>query len=302
MRRTDNSETFSYLRTRAELFLVFVAFSWAVGFIMMKIAVTHVSVWHVLWIRFAIAGLTLLPFCGRISSIRVDILKVGGLLGGVLFFSFALLISGLKVTTTSNTGFLSGLSVVWVPILLRLFFGHVFSLLTITGVILSFGGTFLISGGEVSGFNLGDWLVIAGSLFIAIHIVAIDRFARDKPPIELTLIQLLTVALLSALASIFNGPLLPDSMTLESSLLVLVTAVLSTAVAFLVQTKYQARTSPTRAAVIFSIEPVLSAGLAWLILCEELSGTALLGGMLVVAGMCAVVSSGDQQEAKSQSI
>lgn len=285
-----HSKTLTNQRACAEILLLLVALSWAAGFIMMKLAVSDESVWHVLWIRFAVACLIILPFCRRHLLTGIRLLLTGALLGIILFFSFALLISGLKVTTTSNTGFLSGLSVVWVPAILHIVFKQGISSRTIAGIGLSLGGIFLLSGGQLASFNQGDWLVIAGSLFIAIHIIAIDKLAHDKPPAELTLIQLLTVTTLSALASITNGPLLPDAMPLRFTTLVSATAILSTAVAFLVQTKFQAYTSPTRAAVIFSIEPVLSASLAWLILGEQIGTPALLGGLLVVVGMCSVES------------
>ncbi|WP_254444086.1 EamA family transporter [Klebsiella oxytoca] len=84
----------------------------------MKQAVNEHPVLMVLGLRFLLSALLILPFSiRRMRSMSEKTLAVGILLGLLLGAAFLFLIFGLQMTTASNTGFLAGLSVIWVLLL-----------------------------------------------------------------------------------------------------------------------------------------------------------------------------------------
>lgn len=271
----------------AELLLGAVAFSWAAGFVLMKTAVSHHSVWVVLWLRFGLAALLIVPLCMRLGGWRWSALRTGSLLGVLLFGSFGLLISGLQKTTATNTGILTGLCVVWVPILGWVLLRKKMRFEALMGVALCFVGVAVMSEGTVGSLGLGDLLVVCGSLFAALHILGVDRWSGGHDAATLTLVQVAVVAVMSCLVSFWEGSVWPAVVDANLVLALCVTACASTAFAFWVQTKYQRETTPTRAAMIFNLEPIFSALLAFSLLGERLGLNVVVACGLIVAGMCA---------------
>ena len=253
----------------------------------MKQAVSSSPVFVVLWVRFAFAALLMTPFCLSIESWSRRTICTGALLGAILFGSFALLIYGLQNTTASNTGMISGLAVIWVP-LLGWFLGRRIGIGVACGVGLCLAGIGVLSDSGEHGFAFGDALVMAGSFFTAIHILGIDRFSRSHRSTTLTLVQIATVAVLAFIASLLGGAsLLPQEMNSHFVISVTLTAALSTAFAFWVQTKFQQQTSPTRAAIIYNLEPAFSMLFAALLLGEALGMHVMIACSLIIAGMSA---------------
>lgn len=274
-------------KLRAELLLAAVAFSWAAGFVLMKSALTDNSVWVVLWLRFTLAALLIAPLCVRATGWRVATAARGVGLGVLLFGSFALLISGLQLTTATNTGVLTGLSVVWVPLVGWLMLGQGVRVEVLVGLSLCLGGIVVLSGGRITALGMGDVLVIGGSLLTALHILGVDRWSREHHAATLTLLQLAVVALMSLAIGWADGSVWPDAFNTELVLCLGVTALLSTAFAFWVQTRFQRATTPARAAMIFNLEPVFSALLAFSFLGERQGAHVFIACALIVAGMCA---------------
>jgi drug/metabolite transporter (DMT)-like permease len=275
-------------RLTAELLLVVVALAWGVGFPVMKDAVDAYPVMMVLWLRFLLATGCMLPFCwGSLRHISLRTTIVGATLGCLLFTSFALLILGLEQTTATNTGFLAGLAVVWVPLLAGPLVGK--SPPWCAKIAAAFGviGLFLMSG--MKGFSLqpGDVLVVAGSFFTALHILGLDRWSYYHNQRCLVFIQVMVMAILALFTNLITGDVLLPT-TVEPRLLgaILVTAVFSTALAFWIQTTYQSYTTLIRASMIYNLEPLFSALFAMVLLNEMLSSRVMLGGAVILAGMC----------------
>lgn len=274
-------------RRLAECLLAGVALGWAFGFILMKTAVDTHSVWTVLWMRFALASVLMLPFVLHRARWRQGLLGTGCLLGMLLFASFALLISGLQKTSATHTGLLTGLSVVWVPLLGRVFLGRRIGPGTLAGVVLCVLGVLVMAGSSVAPLGMGDGLVMAGAVFTALHILLMDSSSREHDAAALTLIQLSVVAVLSLAVSVPLEVVWPAQVDAQLGLVLLLAALIPTALAFWVQTRYQRQTTPTRAAMIFNLEPVFSAVLAHLLLAEALGWHVVLACLLIVGGMCA---------------
>ncbi|WP_027338905.1 DMT family transporter [Halonatronum saccharophilum] len=272
-------------KLRSDLALLFVVSIWGSTFALMKGAFDDVGPFYFLTLRFGLAFfILLLLFFNRLKKIDVNILKSGTNLGVVLFLGFALQVSGLRYTTASKAGFITGLSVVLVPFLGAIFFKKKLSLSTCFGVIFATGGLFLLSFDGVASLNYGDLLIFLCALSFALHILFVDKYVKFNDAILLALIQIGVVALLSGVLAVFRGGVV----SINSSLLwanILYMGLFATAIALLIQNKAQEKTTPAKAAIIFSLEPVFGSVFSYAILGELISPRAYFGGGLIVLGM-----------------
>lgn len=275
-------------RRIAELWLTCVAAGWGIGFPAMKQAVNEHPVLMVLGLRFLLSALLILPFSiRRMRSMSGKTLVVGILLGLLLGAAFLFLIFGLQMTTASNTGFLAGLSVIWVLLLSGPLTGKLPSYEAVLATLFGVTGLYIMS--DINGWQLqwGDTLVVIGSVFTAIHILALDRFSAHHDNLSLTFLQIATMAVLIIFIQFVRSePPIPATWDRGLVFALVVTSIFSTVLAFWVQTRYQRFTTPTRAILIYNLEPVFSAIFAVWLLHEILPARVLLGGSLILLGMC----------------
>ncbi len=215
------------------------------------------------------------------------LLRDGLLCGALLAGGFLLQSEGLSRTTASRSGFLTGLLVVFVPLLELIFFKKRPPAAALAGVLLAFCGMALLSGPwrqSSSATLLGDALTVGCAIVFAGHILLLGRVAARHPVLPLTLLQLASVAA----AALLVGPLIEEQHLAARPQLLLALAYLAlfcTLLAFAVQTWAQRHTTPVRIALISALEPVFAALWAALILGERLSPPELIGGALIIAGV-----------------
>lgn len=203
------------------------------------------------------------------------------LLGSILGVSFLFLIFGLKFTTASNTGFLAGLSVIWVVIIPKLFKQKSFDKSSVISSLFGLLGIFIISDVHNISINYGDTLVIIGSLFTSIHILYLDKISKVYDNTVLTVLQFISVSIVMLIANAaIDDSYFPKTWSFNILFVLLFTSIFSTVIAFWIQTKYQKYTSPERATLIYNFEPVFSAFFAILILNEKMSTNVIVGGEL----------------------
>ncbi len=281
-------------RTRlvAELLLVLVCFFWGSTFVLVKEAVALVPVTPFLAIRFLLSGLLLcVIFARRLARLDRPTLLAGTLLGMVLFLAYALQTFGLQRTSAANAGFITGLSVVLVPLFAALGFRVRPGAGAWTGALLATAGLYCLSTdpagrpGPAAGAALGDLLVLGCAVGFAWHILLTGHFARTLDPTLLATVQITATGLLAAAAACLREGGIPLVLPPVVWWAVVVTALFATVFAFLAQTVAQRFTSATRTALIFAMEPVFAALFAWLYAGEPFTWWDLLGGALVVVGM-----------------
>lgn len=273
----------------AELLLLTVAAGWGIGFPVMKLAINEYPVATVLALRFILAAILLFPFAMKdLSKIETKTLFSGIFLGFLLSLSFIFLIFGLELTTASSTGFLAGLSVIWVLILTSIIAYKLPSLDIVIATLLGLIGIYVMS--DMQGWVLqkGELLVILGSLFTAIHIIAIDKIqSQQQNSVVLTILQLITTAVVMTCVVHFTGHnIIPTTWNFNLITALFITAIFSTTIAFWVQTNYQSYTTPNRAVLIYNLEPVFAAIFAMWLLQEQLHFNMIVGGFLILVGMC----------------
>lgn len=272
-------------RFKAAVLLLTTTFFWGVTFTVVKQAVESVDVFVFLAQRFILAFILILPISaiqGKQLSRRT--VRQGCLMGLFLFGAYAFQTVALRFTSASNTGFLTGLNVVMVPVIASLILRHRIPAPIKIAVALSVAGLFLLCGNGSLDFNMGDILAAACAVCVSLHLIYTGEFARTSDFYWLTAIQLGMVALLSVIFALARGK---QILVWYPHLLwtLLICAVIATVFAFLVQTSMQRYISHTKTALIFCTEPVFAAIYAWFAIDERLGLYGIVGALLILAGM-----------------
>ncbi|MDT3414328.1 drug/metabolite transporter (DMT)-like permease [Brevibacillus aydinogluensis] len=279
----------------ADVTLFLIAFVWGATFLVVQQAIAALPPNAFNAVRFSIATLFLLAIhClidrEQLRSWNFPLIKAGCLIGFWLCLGYALQTVGLMYTTPSKAGFITGLSVVLVPLFSFLILREKIKPAAITGTLIAACGLYLLTKTSSLAFNLGDVLVFGCAICFALQIVATGKYAPRFPALALAIVQLGTVAALSwGYALLFEDWRLAfDPAVLlapEVARGLIVTSIFATALAFLAQTALQKKTSSTRVALIFSLEPVFAALTSYLWIHEVLTARQLAGCALIFTGM-----------------
>jgi drug/metabolite transporter (DMT)-like permease len=269
-------------RYKAEFYLLLCALIWGATFLIVKNGLLDASPLLLISIRFGLAAIIFLPLSFA-SLVRLDRngLTKGVILGVLLFAGFATQTIGLKYTTASKSGFITGLLVVFTPFLQMLIERRPPNKGNVIGVSLVAVGLYLLTSPTGAGFNVGDALTLLCAIIFAIYIVYLDVFSKQCNISQLTFLQMLVTVILA-----YAGSFLFEQRYLRWTPQLLMAvgylAILATVVTLYVQTRYQKHTTPTRAAIIFSLEPVIAAIIAYWFGNERIGLWGVLGGLIVV--------------------
>ena len=254
---------------------------------MVKEATSAYPVFAFLTLRFALAtGALLLLGWRRLFSLGWRNVLAGILIGLFLFAGYAFQTVGLQSTSASKAGFITGLSVVLVPVFSTLFLRRSPSWGATFGVGLATLGLGLLSLERDLRVSFGDLMVLLCALSFALHILSVSIFSPKADSLALTLVQVATVSVVSFLVSIFSDwPLQAPSPQVWGA--AAFTGILATALAFFLQTSMQRFTTPTHTALIFTAEPVFAALFGVWLAHDVLGVRHIIGGTLILAGMLA---------------
>ena len=267
--------------------LLSVSAAWGMAFVVMKDAIERQSVNNFLFTRFSLAVIVMIAL--KPSVIRQfdrDLILRAGSAGIFLGLGYIFQTLGLARTGAAITGFVTGLYVVFTPLLAYFFLKERLTKLIWSCVFIATVGLGLLS---IRGFSvgIGEMLVLASAFFFAAHIIALGKWSSGRDVYAMTIVQLAMCALLSGLASIPEGYSAPPDYGVWA--VVVFTAVVCTAVAFVVQTWSQAHMTTTKVAVILTMEVVFAALFAIIFGGERLTLQATLGGLMVLTAMFMIV-------------
>lgn len=272
----------------AEFMLASVTLFWGATFPIVKDAINEMPVMAFLWVRFAMAAILLALITGRRGFASLDRRgwKLGVLLGTLLFLAYLFQTFGLERTSSANAGFLTGLGVVWVPLMAGPFLKKPAALGSKIGVSFALVGLFLLTWHTPWTINFGDCLVVICSVFVALHIIGLDAFTKGYDARALTFVQIATMAVFGCIGSLAFEPVSwPQTWSSSLVFAFIITSVFATAYAFWAMTTFQNRTTPTRAALIYTLEPVFAAVFSVWLAGDRLTAIGWFGGGLIVVGM-----------------
>lgn len=209
-----------------------------------------------------------------------------------LFMGYGFQTMGLLYTTTSNTGFITGLSVVLVPFLSLALLKHAISRYTWFSAILAVAGLYLLTfTGSAFSLNKGDGLILLCAVAFALQVAYTGVYAPRYPALPLATLQLAFVGLFSIVASLLVDGTAPlahsGALILKPDVLwaLLISIGPTSAFAFWIQTACQKYTTPSRVAIIYATEPVFAVLTGLAFGGETLGISAGFGCLCILAAM-----------------
>ncbi len=280
-------------RFKAHCALLACSFLWGITFVVVKNALADISVFAYLAVRFVLGALPM------VWMYREDLRRLtraeawaGVQIGLLMFGGYAFQTEGIPLTTPSKAAFITGLSVVLVPVFLAVFWRRRIGAWAWSGAAASFAGLYFLTVPK-QGFaelNHGDILVMGCAVLYALQIIFIARYSGKY---SLGALSCLQVSLTGVLATI-AVPVLHAAgwerffvrFTFPMIFGVLVTAIFTTALAYPLLVWGQRHTTATNTALILTTEPVFAALTSFFMLHERLGGRSLAGAVLILAGIC----------------
>jgi drug/metabolite transporter (DMT)-like permease len=286
MNHTERGE-----RIRSDLTLFAVAIVWGSGFVAQRVAAAHLSPWMYNGTRFLLGALVVLPLVAKRLRRLTRTEWWGGALAGLLLFGAAFFQqTGLRFTTAGKAGFITGLYVVIVPLLLALVWQQWPRWSAWVASLMATAGLFLLSRGVGKGVQLnaltlapGDGWVVACAVVWALHVILIGRLAPKTDALRLALVQYVVCGVLSLGIALAFGRDTTAGLA-AARWAILYNGVTSVGLGFTLQVVGQRKAPPTDAAIILSMESVSAALFGWLLLGERLVALQIVGCGLMLAG------------------
>ncbi len=250
---------------------------WGWTFVVVKNAIAEYPTLPFLQLRFILAFLVMAVLVRRLPTRRE--LLVGLAAGSVLAIAYLMQTLGLSLISPGNAGLITGLLVLFTPLLDRVF-GVPLKRRTIVAVIVAVIGIGMLTGGP-SGFGLGDVLVIVCAVLFALHIVLLSRWSPRLSAAPLAMVQM------GACALIFSAGGTP-SLRMPSTdvwIAIVITGVFASALAFYIQTWAQAHIDASRTALIIAMEPGWAVAAAVVLAGQRFGFLQAAGAALVLAAI-----------------
>ena len=263
--------------------LLVVTIAWGASFVAMKPAMDKSPVFDFLAIRFTIAAILMVIAKPKVlKALKGKTLLYGIILGVILGFSYITQTIGLTLSTAAITSFVTGLYVILTPLLVWVIFKRKPRGIVAIGAILATVGLGFITIKDAS-FDFGQIWTILCALGFAAHIVGLGKWSPGKDVYALTVIQLLTVAVVCWIGASPDG--IQQPVDGEVWFAILFTSVFATALAFFIQTWAQSIMDASRVAIILTMEVVFAALTSVAVGQEVLSVQVIFGGLLMLAAM-----------------
>ena len=273
--------------------MISIAAVWGSSFVVMKDSLERQNVFSFLSSRFILAALLMFlykpgVFRGLTKKFIYRGIIAGILLGGGYIFQTY----GLTKTTVSNTGFITGLYLVFTPLIsLIILKRHVLKIQWLAVIVATIGLFFISYNGVTIG--LGEILVLISAFIYGAHFVALGEWSDGKNTYALTFIQVVTVAALTSIFAFKDGfQIAPDSTVWIA---ILYTAFFATFLGFLIQTKAQSVMSATVASVLLATETPFAVFFGLYFHSDPLTLRIITGGSLVMAAMALVIWSDNRK-------
>ena len=267
--------------------LLAVAAMWGISFVWMKDILDQQDVYSFLTSRFIVAAAAMIALRPSVlKRFTKELIAKGLVIGVALGSGYIFQTLGLERTTPAITGFITGLYVVFTPLIASIFLKERLTKAMWGYVFLAVLGLGILS---VEGWSIGvgEILVLISAVLFAIHIILLGSWSKNFDAYALTVMQLIGCALLASIPASINGFVAPPDTQVWG--VITFTALFATAIAFVIQTWSQARISTTKVAVILTMEVVFAALFSFMYGMEPFTLRLALGGTLVLIAMLAIV-------------
>lgn len=275
---------------RSNMLLLLTAVIWGSSYIFQKLAMNTMDPFIYNALRFFLAALFLIPvrYIRRgdmnimDSSDKKHILIVSFVAGFVLYIAAAFQQIGLGLTTVSNAGFITGLYILFVP-LIGITLGHRYGKGIWVAILIACSGLYLLSGMTDFYMQKGDLFILISAFFWASHLMIIDFVSKRHHPIAFAVRQFFVCGVLSLITAI----ILDERLIITGGIewfYIFINGFLAIAIGYTFQIVGQKVTPPSQAALIFSTEAIFAAMTGYFFMNEILSPAALVGCALMLGG------------------
>ena len=286
-----------------DLALVLTTLVWGSTFIVVKDVLAGIAPLHFVALRFTIAGIALLV-AALVTRARFDraTWRAGALAAVPFYLCFLTQTVGLVWASPATSAFVTGFSVVLVPLFSVLFLRRKIGAWAWAGAMCAFVGLGVLT---LRGASLrvgpGEAWTFGTAVTVAVHILVLERVARGKSPLALTTVQVLVASAIAWVCRPFDALILgrtlaslapPFALSPHTWWTALYMGLAATALAFLAQTWAQARVPATRVGVLFALEPVFALLCSLAVGAERLGPRAGVGMGLILCGTLVVVTLG----------
>ena len=270
-----------------ELALIAATLAYGGTFKIVQDALDHATPVGFNLLRFIVGTIALAPLAIRrgwrrdgVEAKLGDFWRAAAAFGAVGFAGYWLQNAGLQRTTTSNSAFITGLFVVFTPLIETAVTRRAPSRNVLIAVGVSAVGLFLLTGGSFS-VGAGDALTLGGSFMFATWIFLGSTLSQRFDPIALTAAQMSVLVVCAVPVVLVTGL---GEVTGVVVFAVVFTGVVCSAVAFTLQLWGQRSLEPSRAAVILLFEPVV-AGFVGYLVGERLGVEGYIGAVVIFGGI-----------------
>ncbi len=280
-------------RLQANLVLLLAGAIWGMGFIAQSRAMDSIGPFMFIGLRFAVAMIVILPFAffeARKAEQPLQRSDRKGFIwiGLALFAGMSAQQVGLLTTTVTNSGFLTGLYVVFTPILTVLALRMQPHFIVWPGAALSFTGIYLLSNGNLLDLQTGDLLTILSAIFWAVQVMLIGKFGKQSGrPLTLSVVQFAVCTVLGLSTALIAEPI--NTQAIKAALPeILFTGIFASGVAFTLQVIGQRYTTAPQAAIFLSSEALFAALFGALFLGDRLSTIGYIGCLMMFSSILLV--------------
>ncbi|APO68349.1 DMT superfamily inner membrane transporter protein [Rhizobium gallicum] len=280
-------------RVQANLLLLLAAAIWGGGFVAQSTAMKAIGPFWFIGLRFAVATVAVLPFLFlelRKTSVKTTRRHLWRyiLIGLALFGGASTQQIGLQTTTVTNSSFITGLYVVFVPLIAVAFLRRPPHWIIWPAAIMAVAGIYMLSGGLLSALTTGDGLTVVCAAFWAIQItLAGTTVSETGRPLTLSAAQFAVTAVAALFVAAIFEPISMEAI-LGAAPEILYVGVFSSGVAFVLQVIGQRYTTPSQAAIFLSSEALFGSALGALLLGETMPPLGYAGCALMFIAMLVV--------------
>jgi drug/metabolite transporter (DMT)-like permease len=272
--------------------LVVCTLLWGATFVVVKNALSHASVFVFLSLRFTLAAALMAAYRFKaLRTVNKEEFLAGAALGIFMFGGYAFQTAGLLYTTPAKSGFVTGSSVVLVPLLLAIFWRKHLARWAYGGALCAVVGLYFLTV-PIEGLarlNRGDILTFVAAALYAVHIILVGDYTQRHSHGALSVLQVATCAGLAWVSTGFLATTGWDPARFDASrelfIGIAICAVFATAAAFSIQLWAQQYTTPSHAAIIFTLEPVFAVITSYLVIGERLNTRSIIGAIFVLGGI-----------------
>ncbi len=250
---------------------------WGWTFVVVKNAIAEYPTLPFLQLRFILAFIVMAVIVRRLPT-RKELL-VGLFAGAVLAAGYLTQTLGLNLISPGNAGLITGLLVLFTPLIDRVF-GVPLKRRTIVAVIIAMVGIGMVTGGP-SGFGVGDLLVVACAVLFALHIVLLGRWSPGLASAPLAMVQMGACALIFSAGGTWSL----STPSTDVWIAIVITGVFASALAFYIQTWAQAHIDASRTALIIAMEPAWAVAAAVVLAGQRFGLLQAVGAALVLAAI-----------------